>query len=308
MTQKKKKFYLKEHTVKILLFIIVAWLIVTLASNQIRAAMVHTEEVKTTVHEHVETGYGLLHGTETLVFAMADGAVEPIIQEGERVRKGNAVLKVGSSYSYTNVAGRVSYLLDGLEGVSDLNAICSTDLETSYAEQRTAQNSSVAECAAGEGVAKVINVFDDIYLYMTVPRTAFSSNLMAEQQINVRLVDIDGQVHATVIELLDTPDGFRYLKLKLGALEETVFQQRIYQVEIPYDQVYAISISPDCLVEKDGQMGVYYLQKGFVFWKAVTVGATWEETGDVIIEEGLESGDMIITTPRLVREGENIKF
>lgn len=308
MAKKKRKFLIKEHIAKILLGIIVIWLIGMLASNQIRAAMVQTQEVKAVMHEHVERGYGLVHGKETLVIAMADGAVEPVVPEGERVRKGNAVLKIGDSYSYTNVAGRVSYQLDGLEDTHDLNAICCTDLATRYEKQQETQNDNSATYVAGEGAAKVINTFDNIYLYVTIPRSTFSSGLEPDQSIPVRLTDLDEQMRATIVEVLDTPDGFRYLKLKLGDVKETIFQQRIYQVEILYDQSYAISIAPSALVEKDGKTGVYYLQKGFVFWREVALGAVWEETGDVMIESGLETGDIIVTTPQLVHEGENIKF
>ncbi|MBR5318219.1 MAG: hypothetical protein IKU46_01305 [Peptococcaceae bacterium] len=307
-TKKTRRFYRKDHIVKILLLVIVVWLVFTLASNQIRSAMVQTEEVKSTVLEQVETGYGLLRGSESLVIAQADGTVEPVVQEGERVRKGNAVFKVGEAYSYTNFAGRVSYQLDGLESTSDLNTICSTNLESSYAEQQNGQKKTIADAAAGEGRAKVINTFDDVYLYVTVARSTYTAGLEANQKIPVRLADINEQMQATVTEVLDTADGFRYLKLKLGSVKETVFQQRIYKIEFPYDQQKAVAVSPDVLVEKDGQTGVYYLQKGFVFWEAVTVGQTWEKNGKVIIESGLEDGDMIVTTPHLVREGENIKF
>ena len=307
-TKKTRRFYRKDHIVKILLLVIVVWLVFTLASNQIRSAMVQTEEVKSTVLEQVETGYGLLRGSESLVIAQADGTVEPVVQEGERVRKGNAVFKAGEAYSYTNFAGRVSYQLDGLESTSDLNTICSTNLESSYAEQQNGQKKTIADAAAGEGRAKVINTFDDVYLYVTVARSTYTAGLEANQKIPVRLADINEQMQATVTEVLDTADGFRYLKLKLGSVKETVFQQRIYKIEFPYDQQKAVAVSPDVLVEKDGQTGVYYLQKGFVFWEAVTVGQTWEKNGKVIIESGLEDGDMIVTTPHLVREGENIKF
>ena len=307
-TKKTRRFYRKDHIVKILLLVIVVWLVFTLASNQIRSAMVQTEEVKSTVLEQVETGYGLLRGSESLVIAQADGTVEPVVQEGERVRKGNAVFKVGEAYSYTNFAGRVSYQLDGLESTSDLNTICSTNLESSYAEQQNGQKKTIADAAAGEGRAKVINTFDDVYLYVTVARSTYTAGLEANQKIPVRLADINEQMQATVTEVLDTADGFRYLKLKLGSVKETVFQQRIYKIEFPYDQQKAVAVSPDVVVEKDGQTGVYYLQKGFVFWEAVTVGQTWEKNGKVIIESGLEDGDMIETTPHLVREGENIKF
>lgn len=307
-TKKKRRLYLKDHIVKILLLVIVAWLILTLAGNQIRAAMVQTEEVHTALLEHVETGYGLLRGSESLVIAQADGKVEPVVQEGERVRKGSAVLRIGEAYSWTNYAGRVSYQLDGLESTSDLNAICSTDLETRYIEQQDRQKQDMPDGVNGQPVAKVINVFDEVYLYVTVPRSAYTGSLEIDQRIKVRLDDLDMQMTARVTEMLDTPDGFRYLKLKLGNVKETVFQQRIYKIEMPYEQMNAIAVSPDVLVEKDGQTGVYYLQKGFVFWAPVTLGPVWEETGQVVIESGLEDGVIIVTTPHLVREGENIKF
>ena len=91
-------------------------------------------------------------------------------------------------------------------------------------------------------------------------------------------------------------------------MKETVFQQRIYKIELPYDQMTGFLISPDIVVEKDGQTGVYYLQKGFVCWDAVTLVEPWDEEGRVVVESGLEDGMIIVTTPQLVREGENIKF
>lgn len=307
-TKKTRRFYPKDHIVKILLLVIVIWLFFTLASNQVRAALVQTEEVQSTVLEHVETGYGLLRGSESLVIAQADGTIEPVVQEGERVRKGNAVFKVGEAYSYTNFAGRVSYQLDGLESTSDLNSICSTNLESRYAEQQNGQKKNSVDAVSGEGCAKVINIFDDVYLYVTVARGSYTATLEPEQKLAVRLADSGEELTATVTEVLDTADGSRYLKLKLGSVKETVFQQRIYKIELPYQQISAVTVPPEALVEKDGQTGIYYLQKGFVFWEAVTVGQTWEETGRVVIESGLKDGDMIVTTPQLVREGENIKF
>ena len=307
-TQKKRRLYPKEHIVKILLVVIIAWFVLMLAGNQIRTAMVQTEEVSATVLEHVETGYGLLHGTESLIIAQADGKVEPLIKEGERVRKGNAVLKIGDAYSWTNHAGRVSYQLDGLEGTTDLNTICSTNLEEGYAVQQSGQKQAIPDGVNGQAAAKVINVFDEVYLYATVPRSAYTGSLEADQRIRVRLVDTGDQMTGRVVEVLDTPDGFRYLKLKLGNVKETVFQQRIYKIELPYDQRTGFLISPDIVVEKDGQTGVYYLQKGFVFWEAVTLGEPWDEEGRVVVESGLEDGMIIVTTPQLVREGENIKF
>ena len=87
-----------------------------------------------------------------------------------------------------------------------------------------------------------------------------------------------------------------------------VYQQRIYQIELPYNSERVLAIPKQALAKKRGVDGVYYLHKGFVFWKEVTVSERWIEQGVLIVEDGLEEGDIVVTTPKLVREGENIKF
>lgn len=314
---KKRKLYPKENMIKILLLVIVIWFLGTLIVNQIRSSLIQTTTVRTEVLEHFDTGYGLFAGQETVIAAPADGEVERTMAEGERVRKGNAVFNVNGSIAYTNEAGRVSYQIDGLEGITDLSQICSTDLETRYAEQeKLGEERQKPDAVAGTAYAKVINTFDDTSLYLTVPRTEYTTTLEIDQKIPVRFVDADYEAQATIVELLNTPDNTRYIKLKLGTVKETVFQQRIYKIELPYDRVTAIAIPEQALVEKKGETGIYYLQKGFVFWKAVKTGQTWPEQGLVVIEtepedeeeDGLKDGDIIVTTPRFVHEGENIKY
>ncbi len=306
--KKTRKLYLKDNIVKILLLIIVVWFFGALAANQIRGNLVQTEEIKVQTLEQIDSGYGLLSGPETALLAPADGPLVPTMPEGTRVRKGNAVFSVNGSIVYAVEAGRVSYQIDGLEGITDLNTICSTDLAARYTAQQEPNQEASADVLNGAVCAKLVNIFDEVYLYVTVAHTDYTASLELDQWIPVRLVDLDYEVQAKVTEMLDAADGTRYLKLKLAEVKETVFQQRIYKVELPYDRLSAIAVPIDALVERDGEQGVYYLQKGFVFWNPVTVGEIREEEGMAVIEEGLESGDLIVTTPHLVREGENIKF
>lgn len=306
--KKTRKLYLKDNIVKILLLVIVIWFLGALAVNQVRSNLVQTEEIKVQTLEQIDSGYGLLSGLETVLMAPADGPVVPTMPEGTRVRKGNAVFSVNGSIVYAEEAGRVSYQIDGLEGITDLNTICSTDLATRYTAQQEPNQEASADVLSGAVCAKLVNIFDGVYLYVTVARSDYTASLQLDQRIPVRLADLDYEVQAKVTEMLDAADGTRYLKLKLSDVKETVFQQRIYKVELPYDRLSAIAIPTDALVERDGEQGVYYLQKGFVFWNPVTVKEIREDEGLVVIEEGLESGDLIVTTPHLVREGENIKF
>lgn len=309
-----RKLYPKENIVKLLLVVIVLWYAGSFVVNQVRANLIQTERLNVMVLEHVDAGYGLLSGDEVVIAAPADGVAERTVAEGNRIRKGNAVFQVNGVIAYTNYAGRVSYQLDGMEGITDLATVCNTNLEERYlAQQGTEPQQQDAEVATGAAYAKVTNTFDDIYLYATVPRTDYTTALEVDKRIPVRLVDIDYEVSGRVTELTDAPDGSRYLKLKLSDVKETVFQQRIYKIELPFDRTNAIAVPKEAIVEKHGKTGVYYLQKGFVLWQTVTLGKEWPEQGRVIVEQteketGLEAGDVIVTTPYLVREGENIKF
>lgn len=307
--KKEKKLHIRENIVIILLLVIVAWFAGVMILNQVHGSMVKTAEVQQMVLENVSVGYGQVSGQENGVYATADGPIERLIQEGERVRKGNAVFRVYENYAYTNYAGRVSYQLDGLEEVTDLNGVCCTDLETRYREQQNgAQQEEATEAVSGEMYAKVINTFDDIYVYVTVETNEHTAALESEQRFPVRLVDLDYEMNGKLTEVLDTADGHRYLKIKLSDVKEMVFQQRLYKVELPFDRVRALAVPSTAIMEKKGETGVYCLRKGFAFWTPVTPGAVREESGMTIIEEGLEPGDMVVTTPNYVREGENIKF
>lgn len=312
--KKGRKLYPKENIVKILLLIIVVWFVATILVNQVRSSLIQTERLSVTVLEHIEEGYGLLSGEEVAIAAPADGVVERLVTEGNRVRKGNAVFSANGVIAYTNNAGRVSYQIDGLEGITDLSAICGTNLEERYAAQQSDTGEpQTTDAVSGAVYAKVINTFDEIYLYITVPHNTYTDSLEVDKQIPVRLTDLDYEVTAQVTDIVDAGDSGRYLKLKLSDVKEIVFQQRIYKIELPYNRTSAIAVPKEAVVEKHGKTGVYYLQKGFVLWQEVTLGDEWPDLGLVVVEQteensGLEAGDVIVTTPHLVHEGENIKF
>ncbi|MBQ3119407.1 MAG: hypothetical protein IJC12_00895, partial [Peptococcaceae bacterium] len=102
---KQKSFFSKQNiAVKVLLLLMAVWMIWFIGSaivGQVRDIFVQSQEVHYTTMENVETGYGMVSMTEHVINAALDGAAEPIIAEGERVRKGNAVFRIGEEYQYT---------------------------------------------------------------------------------------------------------------------------------------------------------------------------------------------------------------
>lgn len=306
-----KEFFSKQNTtVKVLMLVMLLWLVWLLGSllvGQVRDLFVQTEDVRFVTMERVENGYGMLSPTEHIISATVDGTVEELIAEGERVRKGNAVFRIGETYHYTNYAGRVSYVLDGLENMTDIASVAALDWKAFYnAQQKKSKKSDSA--VAGESYAKVQETLGNMVLYLQMPNMGQVAMLEVGQTITIQLTDVGTQVSGKVIERLDTEDGNRCIKLEISLANEQMLQQRLYQVAFPYDSERVIPISEQALVRKNGVDGVYCLHKGFVFWQEVVVSDRWSDQGILVVEEGLTTGDVVVTTPRLVREGENIKF
>lgn len=308
---KKNTFFAKQNkAVQGILLVIALWMlwfVGSAISGQIRDIFVQSQEVHFVTMEKTEHGYGLLTATEHLVIAEADGAVEPLIAEGERVRKGNAIFRIGDLYQYTNHAGRVSYQIDGMESGMDIQTVSALDLKAEYNEQQR-RKAKQADAVSGEPYAKVQETMRDVALYVTMPNSDYIASLEVGQRITLELTEYGSDVKGTIEEIRTMESKERCFKVAVSTMPATLFQQRIYQVTLPHDSERVLTIPKQALAKKRGVDGIYYLHKGFVFWKEITVSDRWIQQGVLVVESGLEEGDIIVTTPRLVREGENIKF
>ena len=309
---KQNSFFSKQNTVvKVLLLVMVVWMLWFIGSavaGQVRDFFVQSEEVHYKTMERVESGYGVMIAEEHVIYAAVDGNVEPVVAEGERVRKGNAVFRIGDEYQYTNYAGRVSYQLDELENVTNIGIVAEMDLKNSYNAQQKKKNQKPVVLTTGDPCAKVQETMGGFTFYVSVPNTNQTAEIGIGQTISVRLLDIDYLLKGEIVEVLNTADGKRCMKLEVANADDAVFQQRIYQLELPYESERVLAIPERALARKRGVDGVYYLHKGFVLWKEVTVSERWLDQGVLTIDAGLDEGDVVVTTPRMVKEGENIKF
>ena len=309
---KQNSFFSKQNTVvKVLLLVMIVWMLWFIGSavaGQVRDFFVQSEEVHYKTMERVESGYGVMIAEEHVIYAAVDGTVEPVVAEGERVRKGNAVFRIGDEYQYTNYAGRVSYQLDELENVTDIGIVAEMDLKNSYNAQQKKKNQKPVVLTTGDPCAKVQETMGGFTFYVSVPNTNQTAEIGIGQTISVRLLDIDYLLKGEIVEVLNTADGKRCMKLEVANADDAVFQQRIYQLELPYESERVLAVPERALARKRGVDGVYYLHKGFVLWKEVTVSERWLDQGVLTIDAGLDEGDVVVTTPRMVKEGENIKF
>lgn len=310
MTKKsiKKKRFNEYQIIKVFSACIIIWFVGSAAINMIKTTFVHTMTIGKQVQEEQWECFGALDLEEYVLMAPASGPVVRQIAEGKKVGKNDGVFQVGGQTVYASEAGLVSYQLDGLESFALLEEYSIMDFKTKYEEQKQlfSEKEAVEEAVSGSGYAKVINNFDNVYLCLASTPNSYISSLEEDERIQIRFLDMDYEQYGRVKEIRQVPGSdLVYLRLDLGCPDQHLMQQRFYKIALPYNREYVIEIPQKALVSQGDKNGVYFLQKGFVFWQEIAIV---KENTDTVEVEGLEEGTIIVTTPQLVKEGENIKF
>lgn len=292
---------------KIILLLIIVWFLGSGLVNLIKDKGVQTMVVDNQISEEIIETYGVLDLSEVTLAAPVAGQPVQLISEGDRVRNGNGVFQIGSTTVYAPLAGMVSYHIDGLEDIHQLSELLQLDLATYHQEQQNPQEDAETTISAGQIYGKIINSFDQINICLVCPVSPYITGLQEGDSIKVRLLDIETELTGTITETIAVSTYEKGFRIDLGCPPQQVLQQRVYSVVVPYNQNQVLKIPKKALVNRKGEDGVYRLQKGFVFWQAIMIVEENEED-DTIVVTGLDAGDIIVTTPQLVKEKENIKY
>lgn len=346
MKNNKSKVRSKDQLVKSILIIVVLWLIGSMALSLVSNFMIRTITISSENREKVYESYGFVDSEAYLVNSPYTGEATPLIPEGQRVRKNEAVFKVVGSEGtamqsqaekvmYAPLAGMVSYLVDGYETYETMEQIGALDLEQVYKTlEKTVRNNHVQE---GMPYAKIVNNFDQIYLYIPCKINDYTADLNVDEVITVRLMDIDAELYGTIVDstkvvlgqpdedaepeegtvkqtdpkeeinaadpALDATQGEFMIKVDLGPVNQAVLSRRVFMVQLPYNVKQDITLPANAVVYKDDVPGVYCVSKGFVVWQRINIV---EQMDRQIIVDNLAEGTKVITSPRLVKEGEKI--
>lgn len=318
MTEKHTKRHLlsRDRVIKFILAFVLLWFFVSFVISTITGMMIKTTIIGKKTVENIVEPYGMVTYNAYRIPSPLSGQGSPIIEEGERVRKNEAVYRVtaveGSAMQgetekimYAPIAGLVSYHIDAYEDVQTLEEAQGLDLAAAYEAQEDKTWDS--KTTAGADYAKLINSFDDIFIYMDCESNSYTQTFAPDMKIRIRFPAIEYSTVCRIVEVKPIIQGDKehiWVKADLGTADQVVFGQRIWQVALPYDVAQVIEIDKDAVVYQDGQPGVYTLEKGFAYWQAINIA---EEREDTYIVEDMTEGTEIVTTPKLVGEGERVK-
>jgi len=92
--------------------------------------------------------------------------------------------------------------------------------------------------------------------------------------------------------------------LSLPGYYEPFLKERKIEVECITHQYTGIFVPEKALIENDGEYGIYVIQKDKIKYQAIDVAVIID--GKAVVS-GIEEGDLVVTTPRLVEEGQKYR-
>ena len=274
------------------------------------------------LEETLETDFIVIR-QEEVVSAPCSGSLETACREGERIAKGTVVGYLvtveGTSLEKKNRvpvasprAGILSFQTDGYENICSpkiwphLN-ISKLALEQGLEKKDNGNPKTYSEAKektveAGQNHFRIIDNLEPNHLYME--NKELLPEVLSKGTVDLRLKNIDNLlIRGTVVETSRDSDIHRVL-IEVPSLAE-LQNTRIVEGSIILKKYHGFVVDRQVLVTRDGSTGLYLLKKGQVAWQEVRVIGTGGAKAAVV---GLETGDWIVTAPRLVKEGQRIFF
>jgi len=162
------------------------------------------------------------------------------------------------------------------------------------------------EVAGGAAIVKVTDNLSDCYVYMRIPPRD-EIPFLPMDTVTMR-TDDGSSGKGTVLRYEEIPAGWGLL-IKLESGLEPLRHDRRHQISLVLGTVEMTAVPAGSVVMKDGEMGLYTVEKNKIRWKPVTV--VDEKEGFQIIEGlepgGVGPGDIIATRPWLIWDGMRLR-
>lgn len=321
MAVERRRRKRKRSGALIFVFLILALLLGSMyfvVRSMLTAILVDVQQLtNTTVEETIATEFLVLR-QEYNVSAPSPGRLELTVREGEKVPKGAVVGYLtkteGTSLETTSrvpltapEAGIFSLQVDGLESICSPGALADLDLANlfhSVQETELGKEDITYEgerVTAGKLLFKIVDNLSPSYLFCQANQT-LSEQITVGQWVELQLDDLAAEPINGKISDSYEEKGQAYILIRISTVNN-LEKYRLLKGNIIIDRSSCIVISPTMLVEKEGLTGVYLLKNGRASWQEVTIVAQDEQQ---LVVSGLEEGQWIITTPKLVKEGQRI--
>lgn len=246
---------------------------------------------------------GLIVRQEEVRFSPISGKVELIKSEGQRVGYGNKVIKIEDQYLYNNQTGIISYAVDGLEDdlfPGNLENITLTNFDSYSRNYRQLVDGD--HIKKGQAIFRIVNNSQFYLIVKTDIEEVNRYNI--NELIFVKPTKLNkGLIDGKIIEKTVNGDsGLLKVKLNIFVKEwlnlrhvDVQFIKNIYRgIVIPRKSIFTS-------VQGEGVL-VYKYDGSFQFKKVKVL----EGNEELVIVDGLEIGDRVITNPQAVDYGKGV--
>ncbi|MEA5022431.1 hypothetical protein SDC9_05021 [bioreactor metagenome] len=268
--------------------------------------------------DHLQTVAAVFANEETLLKAPGAGTTEFLVQEGERVRKGDLIARIHSGGVvlgqenaatahdlYASSGGIVFSVIDGLETyltpenllAMDVGKILqptqelSTTQEAQEAQEPSPPQSS-GSVAAGKVIGKIVNNLKPTVAVLKVEPKGY------EVGKSVKLIIDDQNYSAKILRLLDNPHG---LVVQFNQYINGTSQKRLQDISlVQRPSVSGVLVPKSSLWSKGEEQGVYVVKEGAIQYRKVKI---LDQNDQVICVENLPHGIPVITNPRTGIDG-----
>ncbi|EHL07373.1 putative membrane fusion protein [Desulfitobacterium hafniense DP7] len=268
--------------------------------------------------DHLQTVAAVFANEETLLKAPGAGTTEFLVQEGERVRKGDLIARIHSGGVvlgqenaaaahdlYASSGGIVFSVIDGLETyltpenllAMDVGKILqptqelSTTQEAQEAQEPSPPQSS-GSVAAGKVIGKIVNNLKPTVAVLKVEPKGY------EVGKSVKLIIDDQNYSAKILRLLDNPHG---LVVQFNQYINGTSQKRLQDISlVQRPSVSGVLVPKSSLWSKGEEQGVYVVKEGAIQYRKVKI---LDQNDQVICVENLPHGIPVITNPRMGIDG-----
>lgn len=268
--------------------------------------------------DHLQTVAAVFANEETLLKAPGAGTTEFLVQEGERVRKGDLIARIHSGGVvlgqenaaaahdlYASSGGIVFSVIDGLETYLTPENLLAMDVgkilqptqelsatrETQEAQEPPPPQSS-GSVAAGKVIGKIVNNLKPTVAVLKVEPKGY------EVGKSVKLIIDDQNYSAKILRLLDNPHG---LVVQFNQYINGTSQKRLQDISlVQRPSVSGVLVPKSSLWSKGEEQGVYVVKEGAIQYRKVKI---LDQNDQVICVENLPHGIPVITNPRTGIDG-----
>jgi len=228
---------------QIIFFFVIVWFVGSSLLGFIIGHLVDTQIIVESVVEKKYPTRGYIIRDEVIVSSPVTGNIVTKVNAGERVGLEMPLFQVEGSTGTAletgdqiivnaPMAGVVSYVTDGLEGIFRPNLLQTFDMDKiEDLKEDIVDNSKGNVVEKGKRFCKIVNNLEGLQIYLEFPLDTFDEPLQKGQELNLIFPEINKEVKAIIIDLKGIANNAQVL-VKLPEAWYSLLNQRTQKVEL----------------------------------------------------------------------------